>query len=237
MWVFIDRLLLLLHWAVQYGHGILAEGLEHWSRVVILIGFILQRFFAIFTTHEHRLFQIEFITSRTMVILHITTACASAAMFVAIYYVPLMFHYLLTYLTKRGCVCSTCPIYVGGLAQCPGFNDISLDRFSSSDAEVKILSTTFSFWNELQSLREQQGGTVHTFTPLYDDNEDLMLFTICEIKKGISCLYVSMQLRKYGVSYDGLHASLFWGWEATAASVLCGYLSTDIIKWAHGLTT
>ena len=61
--------------------------------VVILIVFIIQQFFAIFTTPEHRLFPIELIAFGTMVILHITTACASTAMFVAIYYVPLMFQF------------------------------------------------------------------------------------------------------------------------------------------------
>ncbi|KAI9649950.1 hypothetical protein NHQ30_002535 [Ciborinia camelliae] len=60
---------------------------------VILIVFIVQQYFAIFTTPEHRLFPIEFIGSRTLVILHICTACASTAMFVAIYYVPLMFQF------------------------------------------------------------------------------------------------------------------------------------------------
>ena len=36
------------------------------------------------TAHKYRLFPIEFITSRAMVMLHITTACASTAMLVAI---------------------------------------------------------------------------------------------------------------------------------------------------------
>ncbi|KIM94421.1 hypothetical protein OIDMADRAFT_45798 [Oidiodendron maius Zn] len=61
--------------------------------VVILIVFIVQQFFAIFTTPEHRLFPIEFVASRTMVILRITTACASTAMFITLYYVPIMFQF------------------------------------------------------------------------------------------------------------------------------------------------
>ncbi|KAH6675749.1 putative multidrug resistance protein B [Halenospora varia] len=61
--------------------------------VVILIIFMVQQYFAILTTPEHRLFPIEFVASRTMVILHVCTACASTAMFVAIYYVPLMFQF------------------------------------------------------------------------------------------------------------------------------------------------
>lgn len=52
-----------------------------------------QQYFAIFTTPERRLFPIQFIASRTMVILHICTACGSTAMFVVIYYIPLMFQF------------------------------------------------------------------------------------------------------------------------------------------------
>jgi hypothetical protein len=84
------------------------------ARVVTLIGFIVQQFFAIFTTHEHQLFQIDFITSRTMVILHITTACASPTMFVAIYYVPLMFHYFPT-LPNEGAYVANDPFMLAGL--------------------------------------------------------------------------------------------------------------------------
>lgn len=52
-----------------------------------------QQYFAILTTPENRLFPIHFIGSRTMVILHICTACGSTAMFVVIYYIPLMFQF------------------------------------------------------------------------------------------------------------------------------------------------
>jgi hypothetical protein len=60
---------------------------------VILLLFIAQQYFAILTTPERRLFPIQFIASRTMVILHICTACGSTAMFVVIYYIPLMFQF------------------------------------------------------------------------------------------------------------------------------------------------
>jgi hypothetical protein len=60
---------------------------------VILIVFAVQQFFAIFTTTERRLFPIEFLASRTMILLHILTACAGTAMFITIYYVPLMFQF------------------------------------------------------------------------------------------------------------------------------------------------
>ncbi|KAH8586122.1 MFS multidrug transporter-like protein [Bisporella sp. PMI_857] len=61
--------------------------------VVILIIFIVQQYFAIFTTPEHRLFPVDFIASRTLVVLHVTTACASTSMFVTMYYVPVMFQF------------------------------------------------------------------------------------------------------------------------------------------------
>ncbi|KAE8553251.1 hypothetical protein TMatcc_007312 [Talaromyces marneffei ATCC 18224] len=60
---------------------------------VILLLFMAQQYFAILTTPERRLFPIQFITSRTMVILHMCTACGSTAMFVVIYYIPLMFQF------------------------------------------------------------------------------------------------------------------------------------------------
>lgn len=60
---------------------------------VILLVFIAQQYFAILTTPERRLFPIQFVASRTMVILHICTACGSTAMFVVIYYIPLMFQF------------------------------------------------------------------------------------------------------------------------------------------------
>ncbi|OKL63437.1 hypothetical protein UA08_01987 [Talaromyces atroroseus] len=60
---------------------------------VILLLFMAQQYFAILTTPERRLFPIQFIASRTMVILHICTACGSTAMFVVIYYIPLMFQF------------------------------------------------------------------------------------------------------------------------------------------------
>jgi hypothetical protein len=60
---------------------------------VILIVFALQQFFAIFTTIERRLFPVEFLASRTMILLHILTACAGTSMFITIYYVPLMFQF------------------------------------------------------------------------------------------------------------------------------------------------
>lgn len=60
---------------------------------VILLVFMAQQYFAILTTPERRLFPVQFVASRTMVILHMCTACGSTAMFVVIYYIPLMFQF------------------------------------------------------------------------------------------------------------------------------------------------
>ncbi|KAI9695392.1 MAG: hypothetical protein M1820_008647 [Bogoriella megaspora] len=60
---------------------------------VILLVFMAQQFFAILTTPERRLFPIHFIASRTMVILHVCTACSATALFVVMYYIPLMFQF------------------------------------------------------------------------------------------------------------------------------------------------
>ncbi|EEA24238.1 multidrug resistance protein B, putative [Talaromyces marneffei ATCC 18224] len=61
---------------------------------VILLLFMAQQYFAILTTPERRLFPIQFITSRTMVILHMCTACGSTAITtVAIYNRTQRFHY------------------------------------------------------------------------------------------------------------------------------------------------
>jgi hypothetical protein len=60
---------------------------------VILILFALQPFFAVFTTPERRLFPIEFLASRSMILLHIGTACSTTAAFIAMYYVPLLFQF------------------------------------------------------------------------------------------------------------------------------------------------
>ena len=58
---------------------------------VLMLVFTAQQYFAILTTPARRLFPIQFLKSRTMWILHICTACSSTAMFIAIYYIPLLF--------------------------------------------------------------------------------------------------------------------------------------------------
>jgi hypothetical protein len=60
---------------------------------VILVVFALQQFFSVFTTETNRLFPLSFLKSRTMILLHIATACAGAALFVPIFYIPLLFQF------------------------------------------------------------------------------------------------------------------------------------------------
>lgn len=64
------------------------------SCFVILILFSLQQWFSIFTTPENRLFPVEFLRSRTMILLHISTAAAGTALFIPIFYVPLLFQFV-----------------------------------------------------------------------------------------------------------------------------------------------
>ena len=56
--------------------------------------FILQQILAIGTTPEHRLFPIQFLRSKTMVIVFFTTACATTTVFVPVYFIPLYFQFV-----------------------------------------------------------------------------------------------------------------------------------------------
>jgi hypothetical protein len=60
---------------------------------VCLISYILQQWFAIFTTKEKRIFPVHFLKSRTMVLLYIATSGAAAANAITLYYVPLFFQF------------------------------------------------------------------------------------------------------------------------------------------------
>jgi hypothetical protein len=60
---------------------------------VALLTFILQQYFAIFTTPDHRIFPGHFLKSRTMMLLYIATGGAAAANAVTLYYVPLFFQF------------------------------------------------------------------------------------------------------------------------------------------------
>jgi hypothetical protein len=64
------------------------------SCLAILVLFSLQQWFSLFTTPQNRLFPIAFLKSRTMILLHIATAAAGTALFIPIFYVPLLFQFV-----------------------------------------------------------------------------------------------------------------------------------------------
>ena len=58
-----------------------------------LIAFAVQQTFTIFTTEEHRLFPIQFLKSRSLMLIYAATSAAGAGLFMPIYYVPLFFQF------------------------------------------------------------------------------------------------------------------------------------------------
>ncbi|KAL6904127.1 major facilitator superfamily domain-containing protein [Trichoderma evansii] len=60
---------------------------------VSLVSYAVQQTFCIFTTEKNRLFPVQFLKRRTMLLLYFTTASASSSLFVAVYYVPLFFQF------------------------------------------------------------------------------------------------------------------------------------------------
>ncbi|PGG98770.1 hypothetical protein GX51_06629 [Blastomyces parvus] len=61
---------------------------------IILISFCITQYFSFLTTKEARLFPGEFLRSRSLVLLYILMSCGGAALFVAIYYIPLYFQFV-----------------------------------------------------------------------------------------------------------------------------------------------
>lgn len=61
---------------------------------VLFILFGLQQTFSILTTPARRIFPIEFLRSRTMLVLFGSTACASTVTFIPIYFIPLFFQFV-----------------------------------------------------------------------------------------------------------------------------------------------
>jgi len=61
---------------------------------VLLVAFGLQQTFCWFTTQERRLFPVDFVKSRSQVLLYIGEACAGTALFIPIYYLPLYFAFV-----------------------------------------------------------------------------------------------------------------------------------------------
>ncbi|KAL1855510.1 hypothetical protein Plec18170_004230 [Paecilomyces lecythidis] len=61
---------------------------------VTLVSFITTQHFCVLTTKQDRLFPGEFLHSRSMILLYILMACGGAALFVALYYIPLYFQFV-----------------------------------------------------------------------------------------------------------------------------------------------
>jgi hypothetical protein len=60
---------------------------------VCLIAFIIQQWLALFTTKENRIFPVDFIKSRSMLLLYIATGASASANAVTLYYVPIFFQF------------------------------------------------------------------------------------------------------------------------------------------------
>jgi MFS family permease len=60
---------------------------------VFLFAYIFQQVYCIFTTAERRLFPVQILKSRTIVLLYIAHAAAAAGVFVSVYYIPLFFQF------------------------------------------------------------------------------------------------------------------------------------------------
>ena len=62
---------------------------------ILFIIFALQQKFTIFTSTARRLFPVEFLHSRTMILLFMAVACGSTSIFIPIYFIPLFFQFVL----------------------------------------------------------------------------------------------------------------------------------------------
>jgi MFS family permease len=60
---------------------------------VFLFCYVIQQIFCVFTTFERRLFPVQILKSRTIVLLYFAHAAAAATVFVAVYYIPLFFQF------------------------------------------------------------------------------------------------------------------------------------------------
>ncbi|XXG94705.1 hypothetical protein Hte_000962 [Hypoxylon texense] len=61
---------------------------------VLLTAYVLQQYFAIFTTPARRLFPGHLLRKRTQVLLYVVTAAGGTSMYVIIYYIPLYFQFV-----------------------------------------------------------------------------------------------------------------------------------------------
>lgn len=61
---------------------------------VFLVSFVVQQAFSILTTTENRLFPVQFLRSRTQILLFVCGAASGSVLFLAIYYVPIYFQFV-----------------------------------------------------------------------------------------------------------------------------------------------
>lgn len=56
--------------------------------------FSVQQSLVLFTTKEHRLFPVEFLHDRTLVLIFICTCCLASGLYITVYYLPLFFQFV-----------------------------------------------------------------------------------------------------------------------------------------------
>ncbi|KAI2472860.1 MFS general substrate transporter [Annulohypoxylon bovei var. microspora] len=61
---------------------------------VVLVAYVLQQYFAVFTTPTQRLFPGHLLRNRTQVLLYIVTAAGTTTLFVVVYYIPIYFQFV-----------------------------------------------------------------------------------------------------------------------------------------------
>lgn len=60
---------------------------------VTLVAYVLQQYFAVFTTQAHRAFPVHLLRERTQVLLYIATAAGITTLYVAMYFIPVYFQF------------------------------------------------------------------------------------------------------------------------------------------------
>jgi hypothetical protein len=59
-----------------------------------LLAFIGTQYFTVFTTREHQLFPVEFLSRRSIVLLFVVTVCDTTALYTSTYFIPLLFQFV-----------------------------------------------------------------------------------------------------------------------------------------------
>ena len=60
---------------------------------VSLVAYVIQQIFSIFTSEQRRLFPVQFVKRRSLVLQYFGTAAAATSLFIPVYYVPLFFQF------------------------------------------------------------------------------------------------------------------------------------------------